>query len=311
MHRPPLLAGIPLADEQSLKSLVENRTAFTLSRCELNVFQTNRMAEKVPLTFGDFVVTGMLRGKKVMHLPDDPGFDYYPGETVMVPAGVTMNIDFPEADADNPTQCIALAIDHQKIDNTLNLLNERFPRQDAGNWQLDKRNLHLQNNIDIAKQLNKLISICTDNRQMKDVFADLALQELIVSIIQAQHLRSAMNPEGHKNNKGPLGFITDYIRKNIHEDLRLEELSKKAYMSRASFYRAFKKEYGISPLEFILHEKIKRGKELLSHSGNTVKNVALECGFADVNYFVRLFRKTENVTPKQYQQLILNNHQNR
>ena len=304
------LNKLGITQEKSLKTLVENRTAYTLEKCELNVFETHQATHLVPLTFNDFVVTSMLRGKKVMHLYDHAGFDYLPGETVLVPGGVTMNIDFPEATKDNPTQCIALAIDHQKIENTLSFLNDKYPRMGNDYWNFSKHNYHFQNSIEIANLLNKIINICSSTLPLKDVLADLSLQELIVNIIQAQNrlVLDEIASSAINTNSNPLAYITGFIKSNITEDIKLGVLSEKACMSKATFYRSFKKEYGISPLEYIITEKIKLAKTLLANPQNTLKSVAFECGFHDVNYFVRLFKKIESITPGQYQTLI---HQKR
>jgi AraC-like DNA-binding protein len=299
------LNKVKLTHEKSLKTLVENRTAYTLERCELNVFETHQASTLVPLTFNDFVVTSMLRGKKVMHLYDHDGFDYLPGETVLVPGGVTMNIDFPEATKDNPTQCIALAIDHQKIENTLSFLNDKYPRMGNDYWNFSKNNYHFQNSLEIASLLNKIINICSSSLPLKDVLADLNLQELIVNIIQSQNRIAIETIDTNLNtNTNPLSYITSFIKANISEDIKLGVLSEKACMSKATFYRSFKKEYGISPLEYIISEKIKLAKSLLSDPKNSLKQVAYECGFHDVNYFVRLFKKVESITPHQYQLLL-------
>lgn len=307
MSKQRTLSPVNLTSEKSLKTLVENRTAYTLEKCELNVFETHQASALVPLAFNDFVVTSMLRGKKIMHLYDAAGFDYLPGETVLVPAGVTMNIDFPEASRENPTQCIALAIDHQKIETTLGFLNERYPRMGDDYWTIHKNNYHFQNSLEVASLLNKIISICASNMPLKDILADISLQELIINIVQLQNRATLDNPNLTHSNSHPLSYITGFIQSHITEDIKLEVLSEKACMSKSTFYRSFKREYGISPLEYILSEKIKMAKILLSDTNISIKSVSIDCGFNDVNYFIRLFKKMEEITPRQYQLLVASN----
>ena len=295
-----LLQTPALTHEKSLKTLVENRTIFSLNHCELNIFETYQKSDLVPLKFNDLVVTSMLRGKKIMHLFDTPQFEYLPGETVIVPSNVEMKIDFPEASKENPTQCIALAIDHKIITDTLGFLNEKYPKEGKNNlWKLDQDNYFFYNNIELAGTINKLIKECMGTSITKDAIADITLQELIIRIIQTQSLKKIENEM--IDFTSPITASINFIRENIRESINLKQLSGKACMSTTSFYRSFKRELGMSPIEFILNEKIKYAKKLLSNPNIQVNEVSYATGFEDCNYFIRLFKKYEGVTPKQYQ----------
>lgn len=294
------LNQVSLSKAENLQTLVENRTAYTLERCELNVFETYTQSFKVPLTFNDFVITSMLRGKKVMHLFDKQGFDYMPGQTVIVPPAVTMKIDFPEATDLNPTQCIALAIDNDQIQKTISYLNEFFPKEDSNSkWFLNYDEYHFYNNEEIAYLINKVIRICSEKSKEKDVLADLTLKELLVRIMQSQNLKT-VNDE-IATNHNPLAYVIGYIKANLNEKISIDSLSNKACMSKATFYRLFKRELGISPNDFILAEKMNKAKELLSRPGNKIAAISYELGFSDSNYFIRAFKKIVGVTPGAFQ----------
>ncbi len=291
-----------LTPHHSLKTLVENRTVYNLEYCELNLFETYQASSLVPLKFNDLVVTSMLRGKKVMHLFDQEGFNYVPGESVIVPANVLMEIDFPEAELDNPTQCLALAIDHHKIAETLAFLNEKYPKEgDKNFWALDQENFFFQNNQEMNTLLQRVIGICQGTDIFKDTLADLALQELLVKIIQTQNATVAQQVASSKNPY--LHHILQQIHLKIQDKVKINDLAREAGMSISSLYRLFKTELGMSPIEYIILEKIKLAKQHLRDKHIYVKNVAFEVGFDDSNYFNRLFKKYEGITPKQYQDI--------
>ncbi|UPZ14433.1 AraC family transcriptional regulator [Flavobacterium humidisoli] len=301
-----LVNPLQLSQEKSLKTLVENRTIYNLNHCELNLFETYESTQKVPLKFNDLVVTSMLRGKKIMHLFDDPEFVYLPGETVIVPSNVEMKIDFPEASRNNPTQCLALAIDQDKIAEILNFLNEQYPKEGSNMyWQLNYQNYFFYNNIEMAATINKLIKECMSTSITKDIFADLTLKELLIRIIQTQTVKSLDEGKPFEDNN-PIKEVTEYIKQNLKENINLKSLSEKACMSTTSFYRFFKRELGMSPIEYILNEKIKCAKNLLRNPTLQINEVCYLAGFEDANYFIRLFKKHEGITPKQYQLLYIN-----
>lgn len=297
------LHKIDLTNPKYLQTLVENRRVFNLSNCELNVFESYQQAYRVPLTFPDFVITSMVRGKKIMHILKEPAFNYLPGETVLVPADETMVIDFPEADYSNPTQCIALAVDARYINDTLHYLDSFYNNDpdDIHTWKLQFNQYHFENDNEVTNTINKLIRICSSGDKAKNIYADLNMKELLIRLLQSQHLQQVQLESSQQHNQSRLHFVLHYINQHLTDHISMDTLCGKAYLSRNIFFKWFREQFGVSPLEFINRERIKLAKQLLSDSRNTITSVAQQCGFSDVNYFVRLFKKSEGITPGVYQ----------
>jgi AraC-like DNA-binding protein len=297
------IAGVPWRNERDLKTLVENRTTYTLHDCELNIFETHQKAEAVNLCFGDLVLTTMLKGKKVMHLFGKPGFDYLPGESVIVPPNEVMRIDFPEAKMDNPTQCIALSISQEMIENTFNLLNERLPNKElTKEWGLDLSHSHLINTKDLSEIINRFIRIGIKERSKeKDLIASFALKELLIRLTQTQARELLEKSYKLLATSNRLAYVVDHIKSNIRDEFSLDKLSEKACMSKAHFSRIFKQELGLTPMEFILKERLKLAKQYMMLGDYQVQEVCFMSGFNNITYFIRAFKNEYGVTPKIFQ----------
>lgn len=241
-----------------------------------------------------------------MHLFDKPAFDYLPGETVIVPANETMIIDFPEAENNNPTQCIALAVDDSYVKSTMNYLNSYYnSTRDNHEWKLQFNQYHFDNDTEVTGLINKLIRVCSGSETGKDIFADLSLKELLIRLVQSQHLRQVVAESESSNNQSRLHYVLSYIHEHLTEKIAVDALSRKAYLSRNVFFKWFKEQFGITPLDYINQERIKLAKQLLAKQQYKVQTVSSMCGFSDVNYFVRLFRKMEGITPNTYRSCAL------
>lgn len=307
MPRKNYLQKIDLTSADQLQTLVENRRTFNLRNCELNIFESYEQAWALPLTFSDFIITSMIQGKKVMKLFDDPAFDYLPGETVIVPARETMLIDFPEARRDNPTQCMALAVDAGYISDTMSYLNDYYNGvpDERTNWELKYSQYHFYNNTDISDLINKIIKVCSSSDLAKNIYADLALKELLIRLVQNQRLERTALEQETNSNRSRLHFILHYIKENLSEKITVEELCRQSYLSRNMFFKWFKEQAGISPLEYINIERVKLAKKLLGEGRHDIRSVSEICGFNDVNYFTRVFRKIEGITPGGYREQVV------
>ncbi|MDW8205088.1 MAG: AraC family transcriptional regulator [Cytophagales bacterium] len=295
--------ALPFSHQAALQQLVEHRRAFTFDTMELNVYETHRYAERVPLRFNDLTITAMLKGKKVMHLFGKAGFDYLPGESVIVPPGELMEIDFPEASVETPSQCIALVVASERIQRITELLNERFPKAETGDcWQLSMQDYHLTNNRSIVENINKLIQVATENHAAKDLLANLTLEELLIRLMQTQARRLLLQARSPHVSHHRMAFVADYIHKHLHENISINKLASLACMSRAAFFRAFKREFGISPLEFIHHERINQAKYLLADPRRSITEVCYMVGFRSLNFFIKIFKRITGVCPSTYRQ---------
>ncbi len=96
--------------------------------------------------------------------------------------------------------------------------------------------------------------------------------------------------------------IKNYIKDNYHRPIKISELAAESNYSRSYLYSAFKREYHVSPQEYLLNCRVERAKQLLADTSVllTVKEVSFAVGFEDPLYFSRLFRKKTGMSPTEY-----------
>lgn len=284
--------------QRKLEDLIENRTSYTIDFAELNIYETHQKAESVCLSFSDPVMASMIRGKKVMHLSDQKPFDFFPNESVIVGGNETMKIDFPEASLSDPTQCLALALSSEKILKIVAELNEKTPLVDDKNgWKFDEKNFYFTNDTVVNYLLTHLIQIFTENNRAKDVFAEYTLKELIIRLMQTKAKVFLLDNLSNLINTNRLAYALQYIENNLHKNISVAKLADQSCMSEANFYRCFKNQLGISPVEYINQKRIEQARKMLANIEHPIADISMACGFNSLNHFFRLFKKYVGATP--------------
>mgnify|MGYP000026449901 CR=1 FL=1 len=295
-------------ESRKLTTLIENRTTYNAEYAELNIFETHKSAEQVSLTFDFPVIASMLTGKKIMHLEGMEPFDFFPGESVVMPTNKEMIIDFPLAEKNNPTQCLALGIDSNKIDEIVEKFNHNVTiERENNNWKLNETSSHLVHNTDINHLVGRLVHTFTDQNKSKDILLDLMIQELIVRLLQTKAKAFILNDPSGTLTDTRIGMVIKFIKNNLtNKDITVELLAKKACMSTSHFHKKFKNTLGISPIDYINSEKIKFSKKLIKQSKNLrISEIAYKSGFNNISYFNRQFKKMEMITPQQFKKSFL------
>ncbi|MEW6304649.1 MAG: AraC family transcriptional regulator [Verrucomicrobiota bacterium] len=98
----------------------------------------------------------------------------------------------------------------------------------------------------------------------------------------------------------PLQKPLETMRLYYHKPWRMDELAALAGMSNSHFFRVFKKVMGAAPNEWLRRERITQAKRRLIETNDSVKQVALQCGYADQFYFSRDFKQMTGYTPSEF-----------
>ena len=94
----------------------------------------------------------------------------------------------------------------------------------------------------------------------------------------------------------------DYIRAHYQRRLTLDEIAQQVYVSASYLSRLFKKEIGCTVIELLTKVRVEEAKKVFHDPKYTVRQVAAEIGFEDANYFSKVFRRIEGITPSKYKQ---------
>lgn len=287
--------------ERKITTLIENKTSYNANSSQLNVFETFKSCSRIGLTFDQPVVVSMVTGKKVMHLEEKPKFDFHPGESVILPACKEMLIDFPDACLTSPTQCIALELERKSIIETVGLFNQQtIVEYDENKWGFHSSGSHLNNDELLNQLMFRIVQTFTSQQSSKDILIDIMVKELIVRLIQSEARHAILNSSQELQTNNRIAFVVNFIKENLHQDLSIQLLAQKAYMSESHFFRIFKLTMGSTPTEFINQERVKKAKELINSSNKTFQGISEMVGFNSVTYFNRMFKKYVNKTPGQY-----------
>ena len=94
--------------------------------------------------------------------------------------------------------------------------------------------------------------------------------------------------------------ISEYIRKNYKEDISLQDVAGYMNYSDAYFCRIFKQCFEKSFLGYLTEYRVERAKELLEDISTNIKDVSINVGYRDSNYFAKVFKRIVGITPTEY-----------
>lgn len=105
-----------------------------------------------------------------------------------------------------------------------------------------------------------------------------------------------------KESETVISKAKNYIQENYQKDISLDDVSRHVDISPYYFSKLFKQEDGRTFIEYLTGIRIQEARRLLRNPGYSIKEIGIMCGYSDPNYFSRIFKKYEGVTPSEFRE---------
>lgn len=148
------------------------------------------------------------------------------------------------------------------------------------------------------KILDDLYTIADSSDNIKDMKIFEKLTSLI-TLLMEDNIKTKYNFQT-SSKKQNLQEIKDYLEQHYKERITLDQLSEIFFINKFYLTRIFKTQFGISINNYLMQLKITHAKNLLRFSDMSIENIGNECGIDDPNYFARMFKKVEGITPGEF-----------
>ncbi len=133
---------------------------------------------------------------------------------------------------------------------------------------------------------------------LSEINEDEVLYKWMIKVFSS--FMEEVSSSSNKKNMAIVGRAMKYMRTNYNKNLTLSKIAKAAYVNNYYLSHLFRKEMGMTVVDYLTKVKIEEAKKLLQNDRMSIVEIALDVGYEDQSYFSKVFKKSEHTTPMIY-----------
>lgn len=229
-------------------------------------------------------ITYVVKGLKVQCMED---------EKIIAPTGTLLLVNsgvIHDIDVKNGLEGIVLLIDRDYIDSIC-------PKcKDHG--------FSLKTNLDASKEIiDYLFKLVTAHEKNNLLDAHIIVLKIIKILAEKLIVDGFYIKEKHDDESYELVIsIIKYINQHYQQKITLDKLALITNYNKSYLSNIFKKKTGITIFEYLRNVRLEHCLSDLKYKNNTIVEIALNNGFANIQIFNRVFKEVYQMTPKQYRE---------
>lgn len=170
----------------------------------------------------------------------------------------------------------------------------------------------LQLNKEEQKRIEDILLVIADEARDRRAGCELIvkskLTELMIYVLRSRRDENEIyeSPQAERALGYPrnnINEVAEYIQRNCHEKISLDDLSERFFISKCYLSRRFKEATNFTVNEYLTVQRLKKARKLLETTGYSMTQVSEETGFESVSYFEKVFKKHMGLTPLKYRKL--------
>ena len=152
-----------------------------------------------------------------------------------------------------------------------------------------------------SKPFAEILANLYDLAASPDYIRDMRINEKLGALLTLL-MEQSWHPENMvvSRKRLELEVIKNYLDEHYTEKIVLNDLASKFFINKFYLSKIFKKAHGSTINNYLIEKRITRAKQLLRFTDMTVDEIGAAVGMADANYFSRMFRKVEGISPREY-----------
>lgn len=151
---------------------------------------------------------------------------------------------------------------------------------------------------DVLLYLRSMLRELGDREEGYEVVCQDLLEVLLVRLMRRTDIPLAQAVSRRASRE--CAAVKRYIDSHFKENISLDLLSELAHVNKYYMVHAFSREYGVSPINYLISRRIRESRCLLSDTDHSLSQISHMLGFSSPSYFSQSFRRLEGMSPMEF-----------
>ncbi|MGL6260318.1 helix-turn-helix domain-containing protein [Vibrio sp. WXL103] len=231
----------------------------------------------------------ILAGAKEVSVNRSSSFQYDKSEFVLLPPNSTVQMMMPKS-----TKALVYEFGDQLIDGVVQQVADHLEIESTKEFDCHQFS-HSKITDRLGQLHQRMQQIVGENDSNMRFLIDLTSQEVVYELLKKQGCNNII----YQSKSHPINQAIRLMKSAESSAMKISDIAEEVGLSLSNFSQKFKAVTDENPKDYMRKLKLLRSQSLLET--RSVTDAAMEVGYDNISYYIRLFKQEFGITPKQYQ----------